>query len=263
LLDLRPPVVDSRIDWSPGADWAVDDRVKWDNGEAAVFPASDTEPPRERLQTDPDPDPSGDNPWAGGMYRDDGTLTLDGSIPATPADSITIESGGTLEIIADGFTAQLNDSPRSLPFAKVATRVRRLLGKLWRRMDAGGQTRLPEFLAFLQAEYSEYVAMDDGTATVADREGNDVARRSSGPVSVELVVPASDAPGNSGGPHGCHTMIFGFPENHGDPACHSVGPVERNTTIIDFNGRDNNCPEVRTFTAGSAKTDSKSPTGTE
>ena len=122
LLDWRPLVVDSRIDWSPGADWAVDDRVKWDNGEAAVFPASDTEPPREWLQTDADPDPSGDNPWAGGMYLDDGTLTLDGSIPATPADSITIESGGTLEIIEDGLTAQLNDSPPPLPFARVATR---------------------------------------------------------------------------------------------------------------------------------------------
>jgi hypothetical protein len=263
LLDWRPPVVDSRIDWSPGADWAVDDRVKWDSGEAAVFPASDTEPPRERLQTDPDPDPSGDNPWAGGMYLDDGTLTLDGSIPATPADSITIESGGTLEIIADGLTAQRTDSPPPLPFARVATRVRRLLGKLWRRMDAGGQARLPEFLAFLQAEYSEYVAMDDGTATVADREDNDAARSSSGTTIVELDVPASDAVGTAGGPHGCHTTIIDFPENHGDPACHSVGAVERDTTIIDFNGRDNNCPEVRTFTAGSAKTDSRSPTGTE
>ncbi len=100
-------------------------------------------------------------------------------------------------------------------------------------------------------------SQESDVATVAGREGNDAPRNSSGPTIVELDVPPSDAPRNSGGPHGCHVVIIDFAEKHGDPACHSAGAVERNTTIVDFNGRDNNCPEVRTYTAGSAITGSK------
>ena len=93
-LYWRATAETSWIDARSGTDWLVEGRPKWEQGDEASFPASEG----GLVPADLCPEHNVDNPRTGGLYVDDATLTVDGSIPAMPSDSITVESSGTLDL---------------------------------------------------------------------------------------------------------------------------------------------------------------------
>jgi hypothetical protein len=109
-LDWIGPGIDSPIDWPPSADWAIGERrPKWEQGDEAFFPASEG----GLLLADLGADRNAENPCTRGLDVDDSTLPLDGSIPAIPADSLPVESGGTLDLSEEDSPDALSDWPPS------------------------------------------------------------------------------------------------------------------------------------------------------
>ncbi len=100
-----------------------------------------------------------------------GGLSLDSGLPATInaiifGDGLVMEGSGTL-VLCDastpGFTGGLeatacSPDPSSPPVsgAAAARRIRRLVAKLWERMNDEGRAGLREFLKSLASLYEEY-----------------------------------------------------------------------------------------------------------